>query len=324
MKKIALMLMFVIASVIPVSAQQAQPAAQPTQTPISVVDSALFTKATDSITAQDFKAAVLDLSLFILLNPTYSPAYYGRAQSYMGLNDFDHALQDVNLALATAGTAATPDYSATLYTTRGEIDRQQQKPDDALKDFTQAITLAPSEQALAERGLLYAAQNDLPSGLKDLNSAVALDATNPVLYIYRGEINNGLHDSKSTAADYLHFFSLIQPNPTQHAPINSGDVVTLQVDQGVFFIVPFTVKARQYVSALAAARTGSVDPLMVLIDPTGKPLAGDDDSGGNVNALILNYIAPADGQYALVVGHSLGGVTGTVLVQLQITDTPAQ
>ena len=49
---------------------------------------------------------------------------------------------------------------------------------------------------------------------------------------------------------------------------------------------------------------------MVLVDATGTPLAGDDDSGGSVNALILNYVLPADGQYSLVVGHSLGGFTG--------------
>ena len=41
---------------------------------------------------------MLDLSLFILLNPTYSPAYFGRAQGYMGLNKYDHALQDVDHA----------------------------------------------------------------------------------------------------------------------------------------------------------------------------------------------------------------------------------
>ena len=89
-------------------------------------------------------------------------------------------------------------------------------------------------------------------------------------------------------------------------------------------VLPFTAKAKQYVSALAVARSGDVDPLLVLIDGQSKALAGDDDGGGNSNALILNYQVAADGNYALVVGHSLGGYTGTVLIQFQISDTPAQ
>ena len=318
MKKIVVFVMLMIASAIPAYAQQQQSATPP------LVAADLFSKASASITAQNYTQASLDLSLFILLNPTYSPGYYERAQSYMALNDFDHALEDVDHAIDTAASVASADYGSALYVMRGQIDGQKQNLPDALKDYTQAITLKPTLQALAGRGLLYLGQSNYQLALTDLNSAISLDASNPVLFVYRGAANLGLHDAKSAGADYLSFFKAIQPNPTAHAPIQSGQAVTLQIDQGVVIGLPFTAKAKQYISALAVARSGTVDPLLVLVDPQGNPLAGDDDSGGNSNALILNYQVAADGDYTLVVGHSLGGYTGTVLLQFQVSDTPAQ
>ncbi len=323
MRKIAVRFMLVIvlilAGVFSANAQQEQAQSAP-----PVIAGELFSRASAALDAQEFERAVRDLSLFILLNPTYSPAYFGRAQGYLGLNDPDRALKDVDYAITTASAQASPDYGATLYVMRAGIDRQQQRLEDALKDYTRSIAIKPTVQAYANRGLVYMAQNDAPSALEDLDSAIGLDATNPVLFIYRGAINLDVQNTQAAGADFLSFFSLIQATPTPHAELQSGQTTTLAVDQGVVFHVPFQAKKGQYASALAVARSGDVDPLMVLVDPRGQALAGDDDSGGSSNALILNYVIPADGEYALEIGHSLGGFTGSVLVQLQVSDEPAQ
>jgi tetratricopeptide (TPR) repeat protein len=298
-----------------------QPTSQGSVPPVAAPE--LFNRAGTALDAQQYESAVRDLSLFILLNPTYSPAYASRAEGYIGLSDMDHALVDVDHAINTA-TQATPDYGASLYTMRAGIDRQQQRLDDALTDYTQSIAIKPSMQAYANRGLLYMSRNETQAALKDLDSAIGLDATNPVLFVYRGSVQASLKDAKSAGADYLHFFSMIQPNPTVHAPLQSGQAVTLSIDQGVVIQLPFQAKKGQYASALASARSGDVDPLMVLIDSKGNALTGDDDSAGGVDALILNYVIPADGVYAFDVGHSLGGYTGSVQLQFQVSDTPAQ
>ena len=73
--------------------------------------------ARPDLSAQKYDQAVLDLSLFILLNPTYSPGYYARAQGYMGLNDLDNALKDVDQAIATASANTSADYGSALYET---------------------------------------------------------------------------------------------------------------------------------------------------------------------------------------------------------------
>src|ERR1051325_3705395 len=114
MKKIAVILLFVIVvCALPASAQDQQTQQQTNSPSVAAPD--LYNKATDLISAQNYNQAVLDLSLFILLNPTYSPAYYGRAQGYMALKDYDHALEDVDHALETSSAMATPDYGSALY-----------------------------------------------------------------------------------------------------------------------------------------------------------------------------------------------------------------
>ncbi|MEO8397682.1 MAG: hypothetical protein ABI700_32105, partial [Chloroflexota bacterium] len=291
MKKIALILLLVIISTVPAYAQQ-----QP-QTGADLVAYDLFNKGSDLLTAQNYDQAVLDLSLFILVNPTYTLGYFARAQGYMALSKFDNALQDVDHAIATVPSSASADYGAALYSMRAEIEGQQKNADGALKDYSQSITIKPTMTALASRGLIYLGQSNYQSALTDLNDAITLDSSNPVLFVYRGAANAGLHNPTGTAADYLDFFNAISPNPTIHDPIQSGQVVTLQVDQGVVTVLPFAAKANQYISALAVARSGSVDPLLALIDSKGTALAGDDDGGGNSNALILNYQVAADGNY---------------------------
>ncbi len=324
MRKIAVIsLVLVFAAALPAFAQQPQPTPQQ-QTQLPLIASGLLDRADQSLSDQDYQKAVLDLSLFIMLNPTYSPAYYGRAQGYAGLSNFDSALQDVNQALTMATTIGTPAYNAALYSLRGQIDQQQQHYDTALDDFTQSITFQPTASALANRGLLYMSNNDMPSALKDLNDAIGLNSSNAALYVYRGLVNTRLKDLQSSGADYLHFFTLLQASPVNHATIQPGQAVSLNEDRAVVHIVPFAAKAGQYASALAVGRGGDVDPLMVLIDAQGNPLAGDDDSGGGTSALILDYKIATDGQYALVVGHSLGGYTGQILLQLQLSDTPSQ
>ncbi|HVU10641.1 MAG TPA: tetratricopeptide repeat protein [Phototrophicaceae bacterium] len=316
---IVLFALFVILSVMPVLAQQSSQSAPP----LSIATD-LLQQGGDDLNNQQYDKAVLDLSLFIMLNPTYSPGYYTRAQSYIGLNDYAHALEDVDQAIDTAGSIATADYSAELYSLRGQIDQQQKNVDDALKDFTQSITIKPNEQALANRGVLYLSKQDFQSALDDFNDAIQLDPSSPALYVYRGLIHTQMNDPKSSGADYLQFFSLIKSGSVQTGQIQSGQSVSLNVDQGVIYQLQFTANAGQYISALAVARTGNVDPLMVLIDNQGNPLYGDDDSGSNGGSLILNYPVTANGSYSLLVSHSLGGYQGSVLVQLQVSDTPQQ
>ena len=324
MKKLAgvfLVLVISVISALPAAAQQNDPGTAGIQPQMQLVAPEVLTRAEEALNAQQYDRAILDFSLFILLNPTYSIAYYERAHSYIGMNEFERALQDVNHALRTTQPEAIPEYGAALYTLRGDIETQLNLFDEALADYTESLTLQTLPETLFNRGMIYAAQSDFEAALTDLNGAIELDATNPLFYIYRGRINTANSDFQAAGADYLDFFNLMN-SPRDGIELRTGQAVTLPVDRGVVYRVPFEAREGQFASARAAGETNSVDPLMVLLDPDGNALTGDDDGGGNLTALIFDYPIPEDGQYTLMVGHSNGGFTGNVNLQLRLTDTP--
>jgi tetratricopeptide (TPR) repeat protein len=321
MRKLAIIVIIfvaVLAAALPAVAQQEEEQSQP----IILVPEA-FNRGLDALEAQEFDRAVLDFSLVILLNPTFSPAYYSRAQSYAGMNDLDRALEDVNTALAMSATAR-PEYAAALYMLRAGIEQQQQQVDAAIDDYSEAIALVPTIESLASRAFMYMAKDDYLNALADFDDAIDLDDSNPILYVYRGFVNVALDDRPAAGDDYLHFFNLVETDTVDTLELKSGEVISIQVDLGVVHRIPFAAKAGQFMSALAAPSGEGIDPLMVLLDGQGAALTGDDDSGRNGSALIFDFMIPEDGEYMLVVGHSLGGSTGEIVVGLQLSDEASE
>lgn len=60
---------------------------------------------------------------------------------------------------------------------------------------------------------------------------------------------------------------------------------------------------------LIALNSDDFDPLVSILDESGAEIGSDDDSGGSLNAL-LNFAAPADGTYTIVVSSWSGGPSG--------------
>lgn len=57
-------------------------------------------------------------------------------------------------------------------------------------------------------------------------------------------------------------------------------------------------------------RSGKLDPYLELIDPNGRTVARDDDSYGDYNSYISNYVLPSAGTYTIV-ARDYGSGTGT-------------
>lgn len=324
MKKLAgILLVFAMlaTAALPAAAQQSDPATGQTPVTLRLVAPDVLARAEAALNAGQYDRAVLDLSLFILLNPTYSIAYYERAHSYLGMREFEKALEDANHALRTTPDGATPEFGAALYLLRGDIETQLSQFDDAVADYTQSLSLSPMPEALFSRGLIYATRNEFQAALTDMSDAIALDSTNPLFFIYRGQINTAVQDYQAAGADYLDYFNLASA-PRDGAELKTGQAVTLPMERGVVYRVPFAARAGQFASARAIGESNTVDPLIVLLDPQGNALVGDDDGGGNLTALIFDFPIPEDGEYTLMVGHSFGGFSGNVSLQLRITDTP--
>jgi len=378
------LIIFMLAGV--ARAQDSQPATG--NTPI-VIAPAVFDRAGASLDAGDYEQAILDYSLFILFNPTFSQAYYLRGFAYLQLGDeetaladLEHALQfpapspdltaniyrietliywernDLETALNTVseGIEAAPE-AATLYFIRGELlsDMAQYEDaltnldeairlqpddfpdfyrsrgtvniqlgnlDDALNDFTKLLEINPDDVAAHnDRALIYVQQENYEAALLDLDAAIRLEDSIAGLYLQRGFVNAQLSNQAEAANDYFQYIRLQNTEVNSDNALRPGESLVLEMETGTVFVLAFEAAAGQKVTVTATARPGqNTDPLLLLMDADGNPLVGDDDSGGDFNSRIENFVLGEAGVYAVVLHHAGGGSEGPVRVLLEFVD----
>jgi tetratricopeptide (TPR) repeat protein len=327
MKRLLLIVMIGL-SLIGAGGALAQEDAMGAAPPITVATE-LFQQAQQALGAEVYDRALLDSSLFILLNPTYSPGYYLRGIIYLQRGesgDTDAALGDINDALRLAvGEFDTPDYRAILYGVRANVWILNEDYDAAFADYELALAEAPTVDTFVSRAYLYIEQQDFVSALSDIDAAIELSEdmnTDAALYILRANINTTQMDTVAAGGDYLSYIQLIATDVVEADAIASGDVVPLEMVAGRVYIIPLQLAAGDVFSAIAIADEGSaVDPLLVVLDPEGEPIVGNDDvQQGDLTAYVENISVPTAGVYALVVTHAGGGSDGAMVVSVQLAE----
>ncbi len=318
-----ILLLCILLAAAPAFAQSADPnpsgqaGTTTTQPALPLALPELIQRANAALQAEDYDRALLDYSLFIMLNPTFSRGYSGRAIAYLRRNEVDRALADLEVAVSNEGEA--PDLRAALFSLRGRIYNQLQRPDDALADLTRAVELLPSPDMYLERALILNGMGKLDAALDDIDSAIELAPTEPLLFLYRGQLYNEAEDTAAAAAAYHDFVGLIRQQTVTGQPFQSGRGVLLTLQEGLVVEIPFEGRSGQRFNAIARPQQGSqADPLLVVLDPDGTPIRADDDSGGGTIALILDQPLVRTGTYTLIITHSLGGSQGDVGVQIEL------
>ena len=100
--------------------------------------------------------------------------------------------------------------------------------------------------------------------------------------------------------------------------IEIGADVTVEMAQGLVARLRFAGSADQRITLAARDFLGAgVDPLLALLDGEGVPLAGDDDGGGELDALISGFELPEDGVYTALLSHANGGYEGKIRISLR-------
>ena len=312
-------MLLIALGVAPVFAQ-ATPAAPPAQTtpaPFAGLAPELFLNARAALDAGDYDQALLNFSLFLALNPESSQAFFGQAVSLFSLQDPARALESINRALETSPESAV--YRASLLNVRAQIHMALEQPDDALADRTQMVTLNPTAQTYTDRARLYVQTGQPDEALADLDSAIALSPDEASLYLFRAFVNGQLQDRASAAADYFRYINTMGQQVIPNDPLQPNEGVRVTMDEGIVHAFQFEGQAGQDVLVAAVARPGAqLDLLLVLIGPDGQPLAGDDDSGGDLNPVIAGIRLPQDGAYTVLLSHAGGGAQGEAAVIVQL------
>lgn len=380
-----------IVAALPVSAQQPQPTPSQgsgQQAP-PVVAPELFNQGGAALQAGNYQQALLDYSLFLLLNPTDSQGFLARGFANQYLGELDSALADITQALSFAPPTseytarayltradvylqqenieaalgdlnasldimpnspealatraaiftfqrrfddALADYNAVIslqpdatfaYSQRGEINRQLGNLDAALADFNQALEMDPNNlDAYFNRALIYGTQAEYAAALDDLDTILTLDPEVISVYLLRAQINIEAENVEDAALDYLNWMDNIETRSISPA---NGTLINepFAIEMGPGWIYNFELEAEAgQILNIEAVRleNAEADPLVVLVDADRQPLIADDDGGGNLNALIQNYVIPAEGQYTVIIGHAAGGNVGRLGVRIRLND----
>ncbi len=99
------------------------------------------------------------------------------------------------------------------------------------------------------------------------------------------------------------------PSGGRAREITVGETVTAALASGAEDTWTFTGETGQVISIAVTAAGDYFDPVLSLRDGSGREIALDDDSGGDLNSLIAGFSLPTDDEYAIVV-RSFNGRSG--------------
>ncbi len=132
-----------------------------------------------------------------------SQIYYRRGLTYRDLKRFDEALADFTQAITLDPS------SSWAYHDRGSTYQDMKRFDEALADFTQAIALDPSSSsAYNNRGLIYRDLKRSDEALADFTQAIALDPSSSSAYNSRGLLYRDLKRFDEALADFTQAITL--------------------------------------------------------------------------------------------------------------------
>jgi serine/threonine-protein kinase len=103
---------------------------------------------------------------------------------------------------------------------RASTQNQDDRPEEAIASYTQAIQWHPSSSAYFYRGIAHSQQQDLPAALDDLDRAIQLDPTMAQAYYERGNVWFELGDRQRAISDYTQVIRLTPNSPKAY--VNRG------------------------------------------------------------------------------------------------------
>lgn len=243
--------------------------------------------------------------------PTRDPnVYLERAQGYMLRGDYAAALRQVNEALRLDPT------SAYMYNLRGYLRHLTGDYEGAAADFSASIRLQPQQAyALMGRGYAEAAQGNMVLATADFEQARRVDPNYAGTFIAWGLAYQQQGDVRRAGEMFKKWIAgMVQRG---YGARFVGNQAEIDMSEGHVVYLSVSAKAGQLLSITAAAHNPyELDPLIVIMDSKGSPIAGNDDRiiNQDFNAEISYLTLPADGQYNIMVSHAGGGSEGRMTV----------
>lgn len=240
--------------------------------------------------------------------------YFNRGNALTEIGDYESAEADLNRAVEL-----NPEY-VNAYNGLGIIYYDQGDYDTAETYFNQALEQpadVTQKYPYYNLALIHDQRGDLQQALEAITGAIAVDENYDSAYLARAGINADL-DNGRQHGDYQTWLRLINRETREHTGglLNSEPFI---MEEGLLYRVPFAGQEGQRLDVSALTVSGDeLDPLVVILAPDNTPIASDDDSGVNLDAVIENFSLPTDGTYTLLLGHAGGGSDGEIALTISI------
>jgi tetratricopeptide (TPR) repeat protein len=133
--------------------------------------------------------ALKDFDTYLQANGGDLSARMMRAECHIYLDNFDKSIADLNIVVADP--LADVNKKAVSYLLLGEAYEGKKDPSNAMKNYTQSITLRPDrdEDAYVNRSKLYADLGNFEAAIADVDQAIIQDPATPGLYLIRATIH---------------------------------------------------------------------------------------------------------------------------------------
>lgn len=294
-----------------------------------------FALGTSRVKASDYGrmvSLVRCLDLAIQHSPINANLYLYRGVAHSAINEYNEALADISQAIE-----ANPD-NAQAYYSRGVAYLLSQNDDAALADFDRATELNPNLfYVYLTRSMLYFKLKDYPHVIADYSYIIELYPDIPeklyagvmsfydYLLLYRGYAYSLNGDDTEAAADFFRYASRegVQIVDAGILTVGQSSTIDMSTDKVFQFKFDATVGQILKLSAVSAYPYITVDTVMVILSPDGKPVDGNANSSEVDLAAILNdFEVPQDGTYTLLITHANGPHNGSVNVLIQVVPPP--
>jgi tetratricopeptide (TPR) repeat protein len=238
--------------------------------------STIKTMAWDNLSNEEYRAAVAMYNILIEQEPTDALNYSARGFAYSHIEE--HAL--------------------------------------AAQDYTKALELNPDLISVYNnRCWAYSEIGQFEQALNDCNYLMSQRPEADYPYLNRGIVYEKMGNMEAALNDYMEWVDRRGRQIIENNNLPWMGKIEVSMQDGYVYFFPFTASAGQeiVVSATSTSRDVDADPLVIILDSNGQPLIANDDSGEYWDSYI-NFIAPASGEYTIVLTHAGGSTQGTVEV----------
>jgi tetratricopeptide (TPR) repeat protein len=204
----------------------------------------LLNSSREAFEKRDYDKAAKLLTDAIEGNPKLTPAYILRGLAYAAKDRLDDALADFSKAITLTPTDERP------FMLRAAVYQQKKDYDKAIADYTQALNRRPDDASLLlDRGVCYAAEEKEDKALADFERAVQSEPKNARAWQLRGSLQSQMGNKEKALADFKEAIAIDANDPVTYLFRSQHYLVDNQPEKGLADLEEVMRRAPNYSGA---------------------------------------------------------------------------